>query len=73
MQNVADEFLREPSMSGFVVGQCLSARVTEVIAKKNQLRLSTSLKTCATSLDNHAMVLLAARLGDDRLLASLDS
>uniref|UniRef100_A0A147BRK9 Protein RRP5 homolog n=1 Tax=Ixodes ricinus TaxID=34613 RepID=A0A147BRK9_IXORI len=72
LKNVADEFLREPSMSGFVVGQCLSARVTEVHAEKNQLRLSTSLKACATSLDKLAMVLLAARLGDDRLLASLD-
>ncbi|CAN7999018.1 unnamed protein product [Ixodes hexagonus] len=72
LKNVADEFLREPSLSGFVVGQCLSARVTEVDSEKRQLRLSTSLKTCATSSDKSAMELLSARLSDDRLLASLD-
>lgn len=72
LKNVADEFLREPSLSGFVVGQCLSARVIKVNAEKKELHLSTSLKTCAVSFDKNVMEMLSARLSDDHLLASLD-
>lgn len=71
IKDVADGFLSDASRSGFVVGQCLLARVTQVDTEKRQVWLSTSMKSCGEKNDRRTMECLAAQLNDEDLLSAL--
>lgn len=71
IKDVADGFLSDASRSGFALGQCLLARVTQVDTEKCQVWLSTSMKSVAERNDRRTMECLAAQLSDEELLSGL--
>lgn len=72
LKDVADEFLGDASKSGFVIGQCLVARVTKVDSEKQQVWLSTSMSSCGEKNFGSTMECLAAQLTDEELLSRLE-
>lgn len=72
LKDAADEFLSDASKSGFVIGQCLVGKVTRVDSERQQVWLSTSMRSCGEKSFGSTMECLAAQLADEELLSRLE-
>ncbi|KAH8038215.1 hypothetical protein HPB51_024988 [Rhipicephalus microplus] len=71
-KDVADEFITDASKSGFIIGQCLVGRVTKVDPEKQQVWLSTSMRSCGEKNFGSTMECLAAQFTDEELISRLE-
>lgn len=72
LKDVSDEFITDACKSGFVIGQCLVGRVTKVDSEKQQVWLSTSMRSCGEKNFGSTMECLAAQLTDEELISRLE-
>lgn len=72
LKDVADEFITDASKSGFIIGQCLVGRVTKVDPEKQQVWLSTSMRSCGEKNFGSTMECLAAQFTDEELISRLE-